>query len=108
MNRIASAIAAVLILAAAASACVATEIDPRILEAEKQRIAAIEKVKPTVVAIFAPKFDNGGSGVLISEDGFALTNFHVTSACGNVMRCGLPDGKLYDAVLVGLDRVGDV
>ena len=51
----------------------------------------------------------GGSGVLISEDGYALTNFHVTSAArGPVMKCGLPDGMLYDAVLVGLDKVGDV
>ena len=24
------------------------------------------------------------------------------------MKCGLPDGMLYDAVLVGLDKVGDV
>src|SRR3954451_25472309 len=24
------------------------------------------------------------------------------------MQCGLPDGVLYDAVLVGLDKVGDV
>ncbi|MGH9174596.1 MAG: S1C family serine protease, partial [Vicinamibacterales bacterium] len=41
--------------------------------------------------------------------GYALTNWHVTSgANGPVMKCGLPDGVLYDAVLVGLDRVGDV
>ncbi len=83
-------------------------LDPRVLEAEARRIAAIEKVKPTVCAIFAPKFDNGGSGVLISDEGYALTNFHVTNACGNVMHVGLPDGKLYDAVLVGRDMVGDV
>jgi S1-C subfamily serine protease len=52
---------------------------------------------------------NGGSGVLISEDGYALTNFHVTSGAGGpVMKCGLPDGVLYDAVLVGEDKVGDV
>src|SRR5262249_833921 len=50
----------------------------------------------------------GGSGVLVSDDGYALTNFHVVQGAGPVMQCGLPDGVLYDAVLVGLDKVGDV
>ena len=50
----------------------------------------------------------GGSGVLISPDGYALTNFHVTAPCGAAMKCGLTDGKLYDAVIVGIDPVGDV
>jgi S1-C subfamily serine protease len=86
----------------------AAELDKKVVEAENKRIAAIEKVKPSVCAIFAPGFNNGGSGVLISEDGYALTNFHVTSACGNFQKVGLPDGKLYDAVLVGQDKVGDV
>src|SRR5579884_2882118 len=81
------------------------DLDQRVLEMEKQRVAVIEKVQPSVVAVLT----GGGSGVLISEDGYALTNFHVTEAArGAVMKCGLPDGKLYDAVLVGLDKVGDV
>jgi S1-C subfamily serine protease len=86
----------------------AGDVDRRVLEAESRRVAAIEKVKPSVVAIFAGGGNNGGSGVLIDEQGFALTNFHVVEATGPVMKCGLPDGVLYDAVLVGLDRVGDV
>src|SRR5262249_43035487 len=36
-------------------------------------------------------------------------NFHVTNAAGSpLLKCGLPNGVLYDAVLVGLDKVGDV
>ena len=51
--------------------------------------------------------------MLISEDGYALTNFHVVAGPGPAggrphMQCGLADGILYDAVLVGLDKVGDV
>jgi S1-C subfamily serine protease len=83
----------------------AEDIDGRVLEMEKKRVAVIEKVQPSVVAVLT----GGGSGVLISDDGFALTNFHVVEAAhGPVMKCGLPDGVLYDAVLVGLDKVGDV
>src|SRR5206468_9974444 len=37
-----------------------------------------------------------------------LTNFHVVQGLGPVMQCGLADGVLYDAVLVGVDKVGDV
>ncbi len=50
----------------------------------------------------------GGSGVVISPDGYALTNFHVALPCGKAMQCGMADGKAYDAVLVGLDPTGDV
>src|SRR5439155_19328527 len=33
---------------------------------------------------------------------------HVVAGTGPVMQCGLADGVLYDAVLVGIDKVGDV
>ena len=78
------------------------------LKAEAERVAVIEKIKPTVVAVFARGGQGGGSGVLISDEGYALTNFHVVQPAGPTMQCGLADGVLYDAVLVGLDKVGDV
>jgi S1-C subfamily serine protease len=81
---------------------------PMALKAQADRIAAIEKVRPTTVAIFAKGGRGGGTGVLISDDGYALTNFHVVQPTGPTMQCGLPDGILYDAVIVGLDKVGDV
>ncbi len=68
----------------------------------------VAKIKPSVVAVFAAGGQGGGTGVLISDDGFAITNFHVVQPTGPTMQCGLPDGVLYDAVLVGLDKVGDV
>src|SRR5437899_3190071 len=86
----------------------AQELDPRLKEVEEKRVAVIDKVRPSVVAIFGRGGQGGGSGVLIDADGYALTNFHVTAGSGNVMKCGLPDGVLYDGVLVGLDKVGDV
>lgn len=82
--------------------------DPSVLEAEHARVAMIERVAPSVVAIFASSGNGGGSGVLITPDGYALSNFHVTSGSGTFMKCGLNDGKLYDAVIVGIDPTGDV
>ena len=58
--------------------------------------------------MFAAGGQGGGSGVVISADGYALTNFHVAQPCGNAMKCGLADGRVYDAVIVGLDPTGDV
>jgi S1-C subfamily serine protease len=84
------------------------QVDQRVLEAEAKRVAVCEKVMPAVTAIFSRGGQGGGSGVVISKDGYALTNFHVVQGSGPVMQCGLPDGVLYDAVLVGLDKVGDV
>jgi S1-C subfamily serine protease len=86
----------------------AQDVDKRVLEAEAKRIAVIDKVKPAVVALLAAGGNNGGSGVIINKEGFLLTNFHVVDATGPMMKCGLPDGVLYDGVLVGLDKVGDV
>jgi S1-C subfamily serine protease len=86
----------------------AQQVDPRVKAEEAKRVAAIEKVRPSVLSIFARGGMGGGTGVVITEDGYALTNFHVVEGTGPTMQCGLPDGILYDAVLVGLDKVGDV
>lgn len=79
-----------------------------VLKSQAERVAVVAKVKPTVVAIFAAGGGGGGTGVLISEEGYALTNFHVVQGAGPTMKCGLADGVLYDAVLVAQDKVGDV
>jgi len=100
-----SAVGAVLLLSVSLPA---QGLDKRLKEEEAKRVAVIEKVKPSVVAVLNAQGSNGGSGVLISDDGYALTNFHVVAATGMVMKCGLADGVLYDGVCVGIDKVGDV
>ncbi|MCY2968880.1 MAG: trypsin-like peptidase domain-containing protein [Planctomycetota bacterium] len=82
--------------------------DDAVLAAQKARVDVVNKCAPSVVAIFGPGGGGGGSGVLITRDGYALTNFHVTSGAGDFMKCGLNDGVLYDAVIVGIDPTGDV
>jgi S1-C subfamily serine protease len=86
----------------------AAEVPAAVLQAESQRIAVMAKAKPCVVAVFAGGGQGGGSGVVISADGYALSNFHVAKPCGNAMKCGMPDGRVYDAVIVGLDPTGDL
>ena len=83
------------------------EVPSAVLHAQQQRIDIIQRASAAAVAIFAGEA-GGGSGVLISPDGYALTNFHVVQPAGIAMKCGLADGRLYDAVLVGLDPTGDV
>ena len=76
--------------------------------AEAARIAAVAKAKVSAVSVFAKGGQGGGSGVVITPDGYALTNYHVARPAGSAMQCSMPDGKMYDAVLVGVDPVGDV
>lgn len=97
-----------LTLAALSAGTPGSAAEPPVLNAQQQRIDVVKRIATTVVAIFSADGNGGGSGVLISADGYALSNFHVTSACGDFMKCGLNDGRLYDAVIVGIDPTGDV
>jgi serine protease Do len=92
----------------AASGARAAEPPAEVLAAESHRIEVMSKARGSVLAIFDPAGQGGGSGVVISADGYALSNFHVTHPCGNAMKCGMSDGHVYDAVIVGLDPTGDV
>jgi len=82
--------------------------DPGVLEAQQLRVEMAAKASRSAIAIFDSHGGGGGSGVVITADGFALTNFHVVQPCGPSMKCGMDDGQLYDAVVVGIDPVGDV
>lgn len=106
MCRLTAALGTFCLVMATSGPASAAESD--VLLAQQQRIDVVRKVAASVVAIFSPDGNGGGSGVLISPDGYALSNFHVTSATGDFMKCGLNDGKLYDAVIVGIDPTGDV
>ena len=83
-------------------------VDKSVLDAQAARIAAIKKVHPAVVAVCMKGGQGVGSGVIIDPEGYALTNFHVVQPTGPLMQAGLADGQLYDAVVCGIDKVGDV
>ncbi len=75
---------------------------------ESRRIAAIQLATQSTVGVFSDKGEGGGSGVIISKDGYVLTNFHVSSPFGHQMRCGLSDGRMFDAIVCGIDPTGDL
>jgi serine protease Do len=86
----------------------AAEVDQAVLQAEKARVKVVADVRPAVAAVCFYGGGVCGSGVVISEDGYCLTNYHVVDSLSPVMQCGLANGQLYDTVIVGQDKVGDV
>ncbi|HEY3777315.1 MAG TPA: trypsin-like peptidase domain-containing protein [Rhizomicrobium sp.] len=70
---------------------------------------AFEQVGPAVASVAA---GNGrqrgqGSGVVFTPDGYLLTNSHVV-ARGAQLAATLPDGRTFDAALVGDDPATDI
>lgn len=102
------ALAALYALSPAPAPAAPLDVDKSVLEAQQQRIATVKKVSPAVVAVLTADGTNGGSGVIIDPEGYALTNFHVVQPTGPFPKAGLPDGTRYDAVVCGIDKVGDV
>ena len=79
-----------------------------------QITAVAAKATPSVVTIAASDGSSGGtgSGVILSEDGYILTNTHVVTLDGAAADASIQvtasDGKLYAATIVGTDPVSDL
>lgn len=75
-------------------------------------IGVVEKIGPAVIGVRRTSrrrdlYDGAGSGVLISSDGYALTNNHVVSGAGRVEGV-LNDGAVVAAEVVGADPDTDL
>ena len=81
-----------------------------VLDQEARRIEMIDRVSPSVVCVFDATRRGGGSGVLIDEDGYGLTNYHVVAGLLDTRKGwgGLGDGVLYELEVLGIDVTGDV
>ncbi|TFC50186.1 PDZ domain-containing protein [Cryobacterium sp. TMT2-10] len=79
-----------------------------------QITAVAAKASPSVVTIDASSGSSGGtgSGVVLTQDGYVLTNTHVVTLDGAAADATLQvtgnDGKLYAATIVGTDPVSDL
>ncbi|OHB76159.1 MAG: hypothetical protein A2Z34_02220 [Planctomycetes bacterium RBG_16_59_8] len=76
---------------------------------ETPDIRALQQRVSTVVKEASPAFVfvSGGSGVLISDDGYFLTNHHVAVRM-RVMTVRLASGELKEAEKIASDPVGDI
>jgi putative serine protease PepD len=83
-------------------------------DAVNQTTAIAAKVTPSVVTISATGGNAGGtgSGVVLTEDGYVVTNTHVVTLDGAtadaVIRVTTSDGAVYDAEVVGTDPTYDL
>ncbi|MFX1261552.1 MAG: S1C family serine protease [Promethearchaeota archaeon] len=87
-------------------------------ELEKKLIAVVEKVIPSVVSVTTTRMardqlsravpvQGQGSGVILTDDGFIVTNAHVVESVRDV-EVTLNDGRAFKAVLVGESKVRDL
>lgn len=98
-----------LVLAAAAPA--GDDALDRVRADQARRVEVFERAARSVICIFAdPSRSGGGSGVVITPDGYGLTNFHVVAEFVQSRRGygGLSDGRLYPLRLIGIDPGGDI
>jgi serine protease Do len=65
----------------------------RLLEQHVQNL--LEKIRPATVAL------SGGSGVVVSADGYILTCAHVNQRPGRTVTVTFPDGKRVEAITLG-------
>ncbi len=69
-----------------------------------------DRVLPSVVSVTAHTREGkgSGSGVVMREDGYILTNCHVIEGAERVTVMLLEDGRRYEAGLVGCDELLDI
>ncbi|NQX26903.1 trypsin-like peptidase domain-containing protein [Microbacteriaceae bacterium VKM Ac-2854] len=76
--------------------------------------AVAAKATPSVVtiAVSGSSSSGTGSGIILSKDGYVLTNTHVVTLDGEIadptISVTTSDGKIYDATLVGTDPTDDL
>ena len=89
-----------------------------ISQKEADLVGLVEKTSPTVVSIvtsqvsgqgfFQQEVEGAGTGIVISEDGYILTNKHVISEARSV-QVVMSDGTRYsDVAVVGSDPLNDI
>jgi serine protease Do len=76
-------------------------------EISRAFINAAKRIKPAVVYVKVGTRGANGSGVIVSSDGYILTNNHVASAA-NELAVKLSDGRELRARRIGVDQTTDL
>jgi len=79
---------------------------------QSQRVEVMAAVAPAVCSVMKMDSPGGGSGVIFDPLGFVLTNYHVVGERKEnaypTMKIGLPDGRLYEGKVLGIDPGSDL
>ena len=77
----------------------------------------VSKINPAVASIATDSLDKGlffnftkdgaGTGIVISSNGYVVTNYHVVKDADEII-VNLPNGDSHDAQIVGGDRITDL
>ena len=86
-------------------------------EIKRETTTAVEAVRPALIRILIVaadyrqgremKAESSGSGVIISPEGYAITNHHVAMDAERIV-CTLADKREVEATLVGTDPLADI
>lgn len=86
-------------------------------EVKQEMTAAVGAVRPALIRIIVSatdyrqgremKAESAGSGVIISPEGYAVTNHHVAMNAEHIV-CTLSDRREVEAKLVGTDALADI
>ena len=83
-------------------------VDTAVLDAQKERIAAIKKVHPAIVAVCIQGGQGVGSGVVIDPEGYALRTSTSSRRPARSCKPVWPTASSTTRSSVGHDKVGDV
>jgi len=102
-----------------ASAAVILYVMPKITDSQHDVVSyrdAVRIASPAVVNVYNQAFtssssqfqvNNLGSGVIMSKDGYILTNKHVIQNADQIV-VALQNGNIFDAALIGSDALTDL
>jgi serine protease Do len=90
--------------------------DDEALDAYSRTVSKVaERLSPSVANLRVSRrvrggrvFDGGGSGVVITPDGFMLTSAHVVAGTRGAVRASFVDGRELAATLIGADPISDL
>jgi S1-C subfamily serine protease len=90
--------------------------DDEALDAYSRTVSSVaERLAPSVANLRVARrgrggarYDGGGSGVVVTTDGFMLTSAHVVAGSRGRVRASFTDGREVEATVVGADPFSDL